>query len=118
MFELDNSWPNSERDKLVASVIGFYTQHNVLNNREHDFTVSGGGFLIGCDLASRILNDWQRFVNLTDQLSFIYKNCSPEKFVWVQDYLLSVVLPFYGKYYSDRSLSSKIVHPYKEFYKK
>lgn len=117
LFELDSNLPHGERMTLIDAVIGYYSNKNVLNNRDHDYVLCGGGYILSTKLALDITNNWQNFVDITDDIDSFYKsNLKSIDFIWYSDYLLSTTLPFYGKWYKDETLSEKIIEPYKNFY--
>jgi len=108
-----------------------YNQYNVCTKRQFlDILVGGGGFIYNKNFFTRIFNNWDKFISTIYQIKKIYDEpvgLWTYKMTWYQDYILSLNLPFYldntYEYQNDlyilgkTNIRSKIVHPYKKFYK-
>lgn len=111
---------------IIREVFSFYENEGVYKEPIHDKIMGGGGDIYNMNFVRTIYNEWDKFVERSHILKDIYKKHT-ENFVWYQDYLLSLQLPFYGqsKYggsrnyinnLNDLDLKSKILHPYKQYY--
>ncbi len=119
------------RDFILPRMIRLYNQYNVCTKRQFlDILVGGGGFIYNKNFFTRIFNNWDKFISTIYQIKKIYDEpvgLWTYKMTWYQDYILSLNLPFYldntYEYQNDlyilgkTNIRSKIVHPYKKFYK-
>lgn len=116
------------RGKIVSKLFAFYKKHNIYKEPIHDTIMGGGGDIYNINFVRNLYNEWDQFVNRTFEIKKFYDEYLID-FIWYQDYILSLQLPFYGqsKYggcnYSKNIvdleyLQNRIVHQYKQYYMK
>lgn len=115
------------RSSVIPEVISFYQKEGVYIEPIHDKIMGGGGDIYNMNFVRTVYNKWDKFIERSYFLKNIYDKYT-ENFVWYQDYILSLQLPFYGqskyggtseiymKNLIDLDLKGKIMHPYKRFY--
>lgn len=116
------------RGFIVPKVFELYKKYNVYKEPIHDVIMGGGGDIYNVNFVKRLYKEWDVFVSRSFEIKKIYDEYLLD-FVWYQDYLLSLQLPFYGqtkysggdysKNISDlEHLQNKIHHLYKQYYVK
>ena len=110
---------------IIPKIIEFYKKEGVYKEPLYDKIMGGGGDIYNMNFVRTVYNEWDKFVERAHILKTIYDKITVD-FLWYQDYILSLQLPFYGqsKYgglnyinnLNDLDLQNKIIHPYKQYY--
>jgi hypothetical protein len=116
------------RGYILPRMFDFYKKHDVYKEPIHDLIMGGGGDIYNVNFVKALYSEWDMFVYRSFQIKKIYDECWLD-FVWYQDYLLSLQLPFYGQSkYGGRDyakniedikyLKDRIFHLCKQYYVK
>lgn len=123
-----HSGDDEVRGKVVNDLFDLYKKHKVYTEPLYDKIMGGGGDIYNMNFVRTLYNEWDVFVNRSFEIKKIYDKYLVD-FIWYQDYILSLQLPYYGqsKYggcgYSKNIedleyLQSRIFHQCKDYYMK
>jgi len=118
---------NKIRSRVIPEMIRFYKNYGVHKEPMHDKIMGGGGDVYNTKFAHTIYHEWNTFRDRALDIKKIYDLYCID-FVWVQDYIVSLQIPFYGtskyggisseymKNLTDLNLKDRVFHPYKKYY--